>query len=130
MGTTRKKELYQACEVLGIPQKNIVIHSHTLLPDAMDVRWPTDLVSNIISHQVDSLNITTVITFDRYGISYHNNHSSIYYAVANLILDKRLPKGNKYQYLNFHDLLPINVLIFFIEFCMLQKVDFSEIILC
>lgn len=93
MGETRKKELYDACEILGVPQRNVIIHSHTLLPDAMDVRWPPELVSSLISHHVDSLNITTIITFDRYGISYHNNHSSIYYAIANLILDRKLPKG-------------------------------------
>lgn len=93
MGAIRKQELYNACDELGIPQRNIIIHTHTLLPDAMDVRWPTELISNLVSHHVDSLNITTIITFDRYGVSYHNNHSSIYYAVANLILDKKLPKG-------------------------------------
>lgn len=93
MGGIRKKELYQASEVLGIPESNIIIHSHSLLPDAMDVRWPTELVSTLISHHVDSLNITTLITFDRYGVSYHMNHSSIYYAVANLILEKKLPRG-------------------------------------
>lgn len=98
MGNTRKKELYLACEVLGIPQKNIMVHSHSLLPDAMDIRWPTELVSNLISHHIDSLNITTLITFDRYGVSYHNNHCSIYYAIANLILDSRIPKGNLNHY--------------------------------
>ncbi|KAJ8926348.1 hypothetical protein NQ314_021294 [Rhamnusium bicolor] len=93
MGSTRKKELYKSCKILGIEESNIFIHSHTHLPDAMDVRWPTELVSNLVSNHIDSLNITTLITFDRYGVSYHSNHSSIYYAVANLILDRKLPKG-------------------------------------
>lgn len=93
MGVTRKNELYLACEVLGVPERNILVHSHSLLPDAMDVRWPTELISNLISHHVDSLNITTIITFDRHGVSSHSNHCSIYYAVANLILDRKLPKG-------------------------------------
>ncbi|XP_023012641.1 phosphatidylinositol glycan anchor biosynthesis class L [Leptinotarsa decemlineata] len=92
MSSIRKKELYRSCEILGIDSSNIFIHDHTLLPDAMDVRWPTELISEIVSRYVESLNITTIITFDRYGVSYHNNHTSIYYAVANLILDRNLPK--------------------------------------
>lgn len=71
---------------------NIYIHSHPSLPDAMDVRWPTELVSQLISYHVDALNITTLITFDRYGVSRHCNHCCIYYGVANLILDRKLPK--------------------------------------
>lgn len=78
--------------MLGIKEGNILVHSHTFLPDAMDVRWPTDLVANLILYHIDSLSITAVITFDRYGVSGHNNHAYIYYSVANLILDGRLPK--------------------------------------
>ncbi|KAJ8921277.1 hypothetical protein NQ315_013749 [Exocentrus adspersus] len=92
MGSKRKKELYSSCKILGIPEGNILIHNHTNLPDAMDVRWPTELVSQLVSNQVDSLNITTLITFDRYGVSRHCNHCCIYYGVANLILDRKLPK--------------------------------------
>lgn len=93
MGSIRKNELYKACTVLGVPSENIFIHSHTLLPDAMDVRWPTEVISSLVLRYVESLDITTLVTFDRYGVSYHNNHCSIYYAVANLILDNVLPKS-------------------------------------
>ncbi|KAJ8957998.1 hypothetical protein NQ318_002000 [Aromia moschata] len=93
MGSIRKNELYNSCKVLGIKPCNIFIHNHSNLPDAMDVRWPTELLSRLISQYIDSLNITTVVTFDRYGVSNHCNHSCIYYAVASLILDRRLPRG-------------------------------------
>ncbi|XP_057655467.1 N-acetylglucosaminyl-phosphatidylinositol de-N-acetylase [Diorhabda carinulata] len=93
MGVTRKKELYKACNELGIPPQNIFIHNHTLLPDAMDVRWPTDVISDIVLNYIERFSITTLVTFDRYGVSLHNNHCSIYYAVANLILDHKLPRG-------------------------------------
>lgn len=92
MGKIRKNELYESCKLLGIEQGNIIVHNHTHLPDAMHVRWPTELLSNLISHHIDTLNITALITFDRYGVSRHFNHCSLYYAVANLILDERLPK--------------------------------------
>ncbi|CAG9831311.1 unnamed protein product [Diabrotica balteata] len=93
MGLIRKQELYNSCYELGIPSENIFIHNHTLLPDAMDVRWPTDVISDIVLNYVETLNITTLVTFDRYGVSLHNNHCSIYYAIANLILDNKLPRG-------------------------------------
>lgn len=92
MGRIRKKELYESCAILGIQESNIIVHSHTYLPDHMYVRWPTELLSNLISQHIDTLNITALITFDRYGVSRHFNHCSLYYAVANLILDRRLPK--------------------------------------
>lgn len=34
-----------------------------------------------------------VITFDKYGVSNHPNHISIFYAVAYLCLEKQLPKS-------------------------------------
>ncbi|KAG5886549.1 hypothetical protein JTB14_012767 [Gonioctena quinquepunctata] len=70
MGSVRKKELY----------------------NSLDERWPIEVVSQLISHYVEALSITTLVTFDRYGVSKHNNHTSIYYAVANLILEGNLPK--------------------------------------
>lgn len=93
MGMTRRQELYKSCDELGIPPQNIMIHNHTLLPDDMDVRWPTDVISDIVLNYLETFSITTLVTFDRYGVSLHNNHCSIYYAVANLILDHKLPRG-------------------------------------
>lgn len=93
MGKIRKNELYKACRVLGIREENIIIQNHTLLPDAMDVNWPIDLVSQIVLHQVETYDIDTLLTFDRHGVSRHLNHCSIYYAIANLCMNKQLPTG-------------------------------------
>ncbi|CAH1957436.1 unnamed protein product [Acanthoscelides obtectus] len=93
MGSVRKNELYKSCQVLGIPQNHIMVHNHTLLPDAMDVRWPIDVVAELISKNIDSLGITALITFDRYGVSNHYNHCSIYYGIASLIFNEKIPKG-------------------------------------
>ena len=46
------------------------------------MRWREELVSAIISRHTTSLNIDTVITFDRQGVSGHRNHISLYYAAA------------------------------------------------
>nr|CAI5829880.1 unnamed protein product [Callosobruchus analis] len=59
----------------------------------MDVRWPIDIVAKLISKHIDTLGITALITFDRYGVSNHCNHCSIYYGIANLIVNEKIPKG-------------------------------------
>lgn len=95
MEKTRKKELYNSCKTLGVDESCIIVHNHTLLPDCMKTRWPIDLVSQMILQQVSTYDIDTLITFDKHGISRHQNHCSIYYAMVNLMLEKKLPKGNR-----------------------------------
>lgn len=95
MGSKRKIELYNSCKILGISENCIIVHNHTNLPDAMDVRWPTEIVSQLILNLVQTYDINTLITFDRHGISRHSNHYSIYYAVAHLILEHKLPKSKQ-----------------------------------
>lgn len=93
MDKTRKEELYESCRVLGVDESRIIVHSHGLLPDCMKTRWPVDLVSQMILQQVETYDIDTVITFDKHGISRHQNHCSIYYGITHLMLEKKLPKG-------------------------------------
>ncbi|XP_050313842.1 N-acetylglucosaminyl-phosphatidylinositol de-N-acetylase [Anthonomus grandis grandis] len=92
MDKVRTNELYESCKILGIKEENIFVHNNTDLPDAMDVRWPLEIIAKHVIHTVEAFNITNIVTFDRYGISGHQNHCSIYYAIANLILDEELPK--------------------------------------
>eukprot|EP00088_Acartia_fossae_P036872 TRINITY_DN3806_c0_g1_i1.p1 TRINITY_DN3806_c0_g1~~TRINITY_DN3806_c0_g1_i1.p1 ORF type:complete len:267 (-),score=37.66 TRINITY_DN3806_c0_g1_i1:613-1413(-) len=87
-GKIRKEELYSSCKILGIPEQNIILVSHSTLKDDPNVRWREELVSDIVSRHVSSLAINTVITFDRHGISSHKNHISIYYAMACLALEE------------------------------------------
>jgi len=88
-GHTRKKELYESCRILGIPMSNIIVMRHTKLQDDPTVRWREELVSNIILRHVASLDIDTVVTFDRHGVSGHRNHISLYYAVACFAMEDR-----------------------------------------
>ncbi|KAK9874450.1 hypothetical protein WA026_002789 [Henosepilachna vigintioctopunctata] len=95
MGRVRTEELYNSCKVLGIDDSNIVIISHEDLPDDIHIRWPEETVAEIILRYIETYDITTLITFDRTGISSHPNHYSIYYAVAHLSVGKEIPKGCK-----------------------------------
>lgn len=88
-GHTRKKELHASCAILGIPASNVIVMRHTKLKDDPTVRWREELVSDIILRQVASLDIDTVVTFDRHGVSGHRNHVSLYYAMACLAMEDR-----------------------------------------
>jgi len=91
-GKVRKRELYKACGMLGVPEENITVLRYTRLRDDPRVRWREELVSDIVQQHVVSHDIDVVITFDRGGVSGHKNHSSVYNALALLHLEKRLPK--------------------------------------
>ncbi|XP_022902710.1 N-acetylglucosaminyl-phosphatidylinositol de-N-acetylase [Onthophagus taurus] len=91
LGKKRKQELYDACRILGVNEGDITIYNNTYMQDSIDGSWPTELVANLILQQVEMYNIDTLITFDKHGVSRHINHCSIYYAIAHLSLDKRLP---------------------------------------
>lgn len=93
MGTIRKQELYKSCKSLGILEENIFVHNHTLLPDSMTEKWPPEIVAHHILNNVETYDIDTVITFDKEGVSHHLNHCSLYYAVAYLSLEKKLPNS-------------------------------------
>ncbi|XP_066144763.1 N-acetylglucosaminyl-phosphatidylinositol de-N-acetylase isoform X2 [Euwallacea fornicatus] len=92
MDKVRTNELYESCKILGIKEENVFVHNNSNLPDAMDVRWPLEVIAKHVLYTVEAFNITNIVTFDRYGVSGHKNHSSLYYAVAHLILDEELPK--------------------------------------
>jgi N-acetylglucosaminylphosphatidylinositol deacetylase len=88
-GHTRKRELFESCRLLGIPDSNVILMRHTKLKDDPTVRWREELVSDIILRQVASLSIDTCVTFDRHGVSGHRNHISLYYALACLAMEDR-----------------------------------------
>ena len=44
----RKRELYMACGLLGVPEENITLLRYTRLRDDPRVRWREELVSDIV----------------------------------------------------------------------------------
>lgn len=65
--------------------------SYTRLKDDPNVRWREEVVSEVVLQTMHSYDIDTVLTFDRYGVSGHRNHCSVYSALAYLVMERRLP---------------------------------------
>lgn len=73
----RWRELLASCRQLGVPAERVLLASHTRMPDRMDRRWPAAIVGRLLLHHVITLQLDTVVTFDRGGVSGHPNHSSL-----------------------------------------------------
>jgi len=61
------------------------------LPDNQSVQWPTDTVAESILQYIEIYKINAVVTFDKYGVSRHKNHISLYFAIAALCIEKKVP---------------------------------------
>ncbi|KAJ9588904.1 hypothetical protein L9F63_017782, partial [Diploptera punctata] len=90
-GKVRRRELWNSCKILGIPDSNITLCKSTYLPDEPTARWPNDKVASLLLNHIEALSIDTVITFDKLGVSRHQNHVSIFYATAYLCMERKLP---------------------------------------
>lgn len=92
-GQTRRKELWQACHELGVEEHNICLVNDTRLPDDPKAQWPVAVVAKLLTHHVEMLDVDTLVTFDRGGVSSHKNHSAVFYAVAYMFVEKLMPQS-------------------------------------
>lgn len=67
------------------------MHRSSELPDDQSVQWPTDTVAENILQYIEIYKINAVVTFDKYGVSRHKNHISLYFAIAALCIEKKVP---------------------------------------
>ncbi|XP_063388672.1 N-acetylglucosaminyl-phosphatidylinositol de-N-acetylase [Cydia fagiglandana] len=91
-GYIRSKELWLACSELGVSDHNICLVTDTRLPDNPKVHWPVAVIAKLIQHQLESLDIDTLVSFDRGGVSSHPNHSAVFYAIAYMFVERLLPE--------------------------------------
>ncbi|XP_009249606.3 N-acetylglucosaminyl-phosphatidylinositol de-N-acetylase, partial [Pongo abelii] len=92
-GETRKKELLQSCDVLGIPLSSVMIIDNRDFPDDPGVQWDTEHVARVLLQHIEVNGINLVVTFDAGGVSGHSNHIALYAAVRALHSEGKLPKG-------------------------------------
>jgi N-acetylglucosaminylphosphatidylinositol deacetylase len=79
----RSDELRRSCEQLRIKEYRI-IDDRVHLKDDQRVSWSSEAILGHVKQAIRQWNISTIISFDQYGVSGHQNHSSIYYALLNL----------------------------------------------
>lgn len=94
-GTVRRQELWNACEALNIDKRDITMFNSTHLQDDPNSEWKVDHVAKIILKFIDMLDVQLLVTFDKNGVSSHQNHCAIFYATASLCFSNLIPKGKK-----------------------------------
>ncbi|XP_066221051.1 N-acetylglucosaminyl-phosphatidylinositol de-N-acetylase isoform X3 [Saccopteryx leptura] len=92
-GETRKKELVQSCDVLGIPPSSVMIIDSRDFPDDPGVQWDTEHVARVLLRHIEEHDINLVVTFDAGGVSGHSNHVALYVAARTLHSERKLPEG-------------------------------------
>ncbi|XP_046679997.1 N-acetylglucosaminyl-phosphatidylinositol de-N-acetylase-like [Homalodisca vitripennis] len=89
----RKRELWDSCHVLGIPSERVILCCSSLRMDGHQYKWKSEDLAHLIRDHIETFDIDTVITFDKLGVSGHENHISLFRAVSFLSLRKWLPAG-------------------------------------
>ncbi|XP_024535171.1 N-acetylglucosaminyl-phosphatidylinositol de-N-acetylase-like isoform X1 [Selaginella moellendorffii] len=85
-GWQRKEEILAACLVLKVPLGNVEVMDVPELQDGFAERWDIELIRRVVQQRIMDHKITTLITFDSYGISGHPNHRSVHHAICALLL--------------------------------------------
>lgn len=103
-GETRSQELVESAAYFGIRRKNVKIVDHPELQDGMNQRWPSSLIMQEVEQYLKkSMRISTVITFDKGGISGHPNHIAVHEGVKKL--KNSMPPGIAFRELKTRNLI-------------------------
>lgn len=117
----RIQELWNCTKIMGIPDANVTVIMSSELPDDPTIQWPNDIVADHILQYIELYKMDAVVTFDKYGVSGHKNHISLYYAVASLCLDKKIPSYCKLYILESVNILRKYVQLFDLPFSLLTS---------
>ncbi|EPT02193.1 hypothetical protein FOMPIDRAFT_1083095, partial [Fomitopsis schrenkii] len=85
LGTIRRDELGRSLDVLGVPSSRRWVEDRSDLQDNFTAQWDYDTIAAVIRPYVVDNGITTILTFDAYGISGHPNHVSLAYGAERLL---------------------------------------------
>ncbi|KIP04372.1 hypothetical protein PHLGIDRAFT_31396 [Phlebiopsis gigantea 11061_1 CR5-6] len=85
LGAIRRDELARSLDVLGVAESKRWVVDHPDLPDNITLSWDEQLVAETIRPYVLENKITTILTFDRKGVSSHPNHASLLRGAANSV---------------------------------------------
>ncbi|KZT04513.1 LmbE-like protein [Laetiporus sulphureus 93-53] len=85
LGSVRRHELDRSLDILGIQEGHRWVEDKSALQDNFTAQWDHQVIADVIMPYVINNNITTILTFDDYGISGHPNHYSLPRGVVHLI---------------------------------------------
>jgi N-acetylglucosaminylphosphatidylinositol deacetylase len=103
IGKVREKELVASGAFFGVQRRNIKIVDRPELQDGMRNVWSATLIrKEVESYMQKAGNISTIVTFDRYGVSGHPNHIAVHNGV--LELKESMPPGLIYLQLRTRSL--------------------------
>lgn len=77
LGGVRKDELEKSLDVLGVSKGRRWVVDHPELRDNITQRWDAEVISSVLQPYIEEHKITTILTFDRWGVSSHPNHQSL-----------------------------------------------------
>ncbi|CAB0036395.1 unnamed protein product [Trichogramma brassicae] len=61
------------------------------LPDHPKIQWPEEVIAENVLQFIEMYKMDAVVTFDKHGVSRHKNHISLFYAIASLCIEKKVP---------------------------------------
>lgn len=103
IGTIREAELHRSANFFGISNRNTKIINNEDLQDSMTAKWPPNVVEKEVERYLErAMNISTIITFDKFGVSQHPNHVACHEGVKRL--KKKFPPGLIFLELKTHPL--------------------------
>ncbi|KAF9423975.1 hypothetical protein HW555_000684 [Spodoptera exigua] len=91
-GRLRRKELWDACNELGVPDENICLIMDDRLQDNPKIHWPIRVLAKLIHYHIESMDIDTLVTFDQRGVSGHANHIALFHAIGYMFMKKLVPQ--------------------------------------
>lgn len=85
LGRIRSIELEKASKHLGLARHTII--DDPLLRDGMKTQWNSARIQELVLEEVAKHNYTTIVTFDKDGVSSHANHRAIHTALRTVMTD-------------------------------------------
>lgn len=104
LGQVRESELHASAAYFGIQKRNVRVVNHPELQDGAKETWPAALImKEVDAYLAKAMQISTVITFDKDGVSSHPNHIAVHEGVKKL--KNSMPPGINFLQLKTRGLL-------------------------
>ncbi|KAL9125027.1 MAG: hypothetical protein Q9217_005708 [Psora testacea] len=135
LGEVRKKELGASAKMLGFrTASDVLVLEHAAFPDNMTVMWPKEKVVQVLSSafsppsakgeeklkgarfEAPNTTIDVLITFDKYGVSLHPNHISLFYGAKAWLADLMAGKSGWRCPVELYTLTTTNILRKYLSF--------------